>query len=99
MWGSYFGYISCTSMFYISVTHSACMVLPTSNFQRALARARGQDSVSHLCPTLSSPALLLGLGQIWMVGRCISCRLVEMILLTGFTVDVTAAVGAFCCLA
>ena len=34
-----------------------------------------------------------------MVGSCVSCCLVEMILLTAFAVDVTAADGAFCHLA
>jgi len=34
-------------------------------------------------------------ARIWIVGSCVSSRLVEVILLTAFAVDVAAAFGGF----
>lgn len=92
-------YMSCTDMCYVCVTHSIYIILLTFEFNRALARPKAWECGYHPCPTLSCRALVHWQAQIWIVGSGISCCLVEMILLTGCAVDVTAAIGAFCCLA
>jgi len=89
-------YISCTGMFYVWVTCSVCIFLPTSGFHRALARPKALECVHHPSPTLTCPASVLQPARILMVGSCVSCPLVEMILPTAFAVVVAAAVGAVC---
>ena len=78
------------------MTCNAFIIVPSSEFYRPLARPRAQECISHHSPTLSSRVSVYQPARIWMVGSCISCRLVEMIFLTAFAVDVAAAVGAFC---
>jgi len=90
-------YISCTGMFYISVIRSVCILHRTSEFRRALARPKALEGVYHPCPTLTCRAAVLRQAGIWMVGSCVSSRLVELrTLLTGFAVVVAAAVQALC---
>jgi hypothetical protein len=89
-------YISCTGMFYVLVTQSVCIFRLTSECFRALVRPQPPGCVYHPCPTLTGRASVLSPARIWTVGKCVSCRLVEIILPTAFTVDVAAAVGALC---
>ena len=83
-------------MFYVWVTYSIFIFLLTSEFHRASVTLSAWNSVYHPCPTLTCRATVVWPAQIWMLGSCISCCLINMILLTAFAIDVAAAVGAFC---
>jgi hypothetical protein len=84
-------------MLYISVIHSVCIFLPTSEFRRALARPKALECLYYPCPTLTYRASVLRLARIWLVASYVSCHLVDMMtLLTAFAVVVAAVVEAFC---